>query len=414
MSAIAFALALSSQQAKPRLYDGKPLFDYVCGQRTGTNGYEEFIDSIDKLDRPALSRAEKDIPTWGQPNFLTGQRALWKCDSGSYSLVAKGVEKGSRFPMPEIDISTLFPQFADFKRIQKMTAAGVAVDFAEGRPLAACKKLETMLAFATQLSDTGEIISYFVGAAMLSIATQSFARYEAQIPLDACAGLERQANAGLATGCPKSNLVADLKCVNRTLDRLVQSPKAYMLEVGLREKDFEPDIDGKPSRNQQWCDQSPSYRASAANSFRGLFTFYSNQAVALLERPESQWEESADPLNNFELPWMPIWDILGAGPQVLTTLKAEVIRRTRLRLLRLHVQVIRHKWVTGQLPQTLAELPDTKSTFDPVTEKPFQYLVSGATFDAWAEGTKKTGPIRLAKKSPSLADEDDFTDLGKP
>ena len=124
-----------------------------------------------------------------------------------------------------------------------------------------------------------------------------------------------------------------------------------------------------------------------------------------MQSPENEWIEEArqidelaaptDPLAKalfeFLIPWFGRIDLYAMG------------RRTQLRLFRASAAVMDFRWNHGYYPGSLEQLPDQTITYDPLTNGPFEYERTEASFRIYSRGTEDTGPIDLFYTPPRSA-----------
>jgi len=89
-----------------------------------------------------------------------------------------------------------------------------------------------------------------------------------------------------------------------------------------------------------------------------------------------------------------------------------LINRTQLRLLRLHMRIIRFRWENDRLPTTIDEMKlPHEETEDPLSHKPFKYVVSKDKYTLSSLGNARTGEVLLKYRHPKTLDS---TDSGNP
>jgi len=141
------------------------------------------------------------------------------------------------------------------------------------------------------------------------------------------------------------------------------------------------------------------------------------QFTSRFSSPEETWlsiyansQEPRDPEIENQADAEELWTSHWTPPFVTNpmTVARVLICRAKLRLLRLHSEVILFRWNHNRLPRNVEELALPEGyAFDPVSKKPFVYEVKGKNYRLYSLGAKETGPIDLGSPLPSASDDAD-------
>ena len=152
---------------------------------------------------------------------------------------------------------------------------------------------------------------------------------------------------------------------------------------------------GKGSVSPEETAKAPKQSAAyAENGARWLRT--------MIAKPESKWG------GDWKLPRGGLLRVLYAMfmPPFRNAIQYAAVDRTRLRLLRLHSQIIQFKAAHGRLPASLAALGVPEFIADPLSGMSFGYtLLKSGGYRLWSPGSRATNPVELGAYKFKPADE---------
>jgi hypothetical protein len=432
---IALAVLLSPGAQQPH----KTLLEQVVPNPTGTNGYEDYLRAAELLRGPdfgnyinwspdryeelveQLKAHDAEPPPGGValrefPDVKAQLANYKRMDSMTKLQVWKeGVEKFSKAldflaagnrkrvtdPHERLDMLTLFPEYAYFKSLAKLADMAAYVAFAEGRS----KQGTQILLDSYQLGFNLEgkiLIAHLVGTAIESISLAGFERHLDSISRQDAALIE-SAVPGLLEGEPrvigciqneqKFSMVSLTDILNGKYDLTGQT------SAGGEEESPE----GKSLREQIKRLSGSQIQALVGRASTEI-DHKLKPIIARFRGPESGWVVNAPPPGNVEeevrqpstvqeLMDNFIEDSTSVFDQVgLSAAKS----RTQLRLLGLSAAVIRYKWDTGNLPDSLAAAVKKSLISDPLSGQDFAYERLGFfSFRIVSRGVPQTGEIGL-------------------
>ncbi|MBS1714143.1 MAG: hypothetical protein JST30_07375 [Armatimonadetes bacterium] len=386
----------------------KSIFEQVCPNPTGRNGYEEYLKACDLFRSQVGDQVweESQMVRAGDLGWLNTHRAVSNKASQAIETVRAGNDKPVSDPRTGYRLTTTVPELVYFKNLTRVMVVRATVQFADGQPRDAVRTLDGALRFSSGVQETGVLINFLVGIAMQSIVLRGYNDNLSRLPLP---DLERLARSPIG----KDDSTAARSCLQREATS-IQTMFDELARDRTKTEDFlanDPADDSETSNGIKRLKSLPDSEFVAAVQAAKAGTLARIKRIdAILGSPEPRWSglisqfESGEA--NDKSPVGILSESFALGSQILA---AELKRRMQLRLFRVHVLVRRHRLMANKLPDTLDQLGDQNLTVDPLTGKPFVYEVSGDTYQLYSRGTEQTGRIDLVwkkdAKSGSVDDE---------
>lgn len=416
MAMIAAALVLAAMSLPGGLPQGKPpksIYEAGLSRPTGRNGYEEYLragklvatDAYKAYAKWMVSLQGDDNRPTPPPPGMKADATLLDARDGLRSRFGKALElirEGNAKPVIDpsagADFDTFFDHLADFKSITRLGTDVAHSDFAHGRTASANDTLLELLQFSNATSG-GNLISFLVGAACEAIVTAVYARHLDRLSVSDLAKIERFVERRLSER-PMflSAMENEANGILRMTEKAFSRPRSEVVDLvgAIGEPPLADRVGKLGSADIRRLGVIVRSRLEAAFR-RKLQSLSASEAnwTAQPEEPEPEPGEGIDAIAEQFL-WAVIPVDAGAA-------SAAAIRRTQLRLLRLHALVLRFRWDHDRLPTTLAEAVSKEDLIDPITGQPFQYEVRDGAYRLYGKGWGTTGEIELRYRRPPVA-----------
>jgi hypothetical protein len=389
----------------------------------GDNAYEEYFQAADlvqsasfqafaqfaaRLDQeqrgtPPLDQRGKPLP-WPNPppglsrdsTYLEVRREWVKRFRRLADLIKAGNVKPALDPRTVADGPNAVPKMIALMDAAKFLATVAYVDYADGGSQAGTEDLLQDLAFASALGG-GTMLHTLCEYAIQGIVVDEFARDLSQISEP---GAKRIIAAVERLQKPGTSLSSALEASRRAIPsrfEFLRDPDTALSKV---EK-------GGPEEQQLKfvAAMTPSERTALAETITSRMNRLFDKLLWVAKGSESGWlQESCLEAPGPELrapsKWSSPDDVADYVVSLWNVSRASLFRhallaRTRIRLLRLHAQVILYRWHHRQLPMTLKDVASEADRFDPSNGKEFKYQLVPSGYRLTSEGFKDTGEIEL-------------------
>lgn len=366
--------------------DQSPL-NSVIAERTGRNGYEEFVDAAILIQNSPLAKSENQ-PKIGDKDWLERRRQMVAQSSKALDLVRAGLEKPVSYPSPLTQMTPL-PEVSLFKRLATAFAYRCSVMCADGNPVGAAEALADGFRFSKAVMSTGGEMHLLVGLAMSSIMFAEFDRSKAVLTIGGLDTIFKSLDHAEQIS-PMPNFEAAFSGSRRLCDTLLATPDV-LLNVAT-DKDTADKWRRLPVDEQK--SRIAAYLKACADGLSALGQVF--------QSPESTWSASMPDDLRFDLPFVPVVAELDPIGYLLERKAILPVAnfRSRVRLLRLHTAILKHRWTHGALPPTLDPISDQ---LNPQTGKPFSYKLQGKSYQLWTTDLRGSGYLDLSRsKAPEL------------
>lgn len=405
-----------SGNSQVRAQQWKSAFGQVILHPTGANGYEEYVKAADLVANPAvaqfgayesfLQQVEAGQKPDDVPNLPAGitpemtllevQREHVRRCAASIDVIDRGNGKQVFDPRGQMDVNTLFPEFAEMRALARFATVDMCVCLSDGQPSRATSIATTMLTMRGKLPPT-TLISELVGIAIdgillgaISDNTDHFSErdWEKFIPV---------AEARLSYCGLKDVMTAEMRFELQTSETL-RKGNVFTAD-GLGSGDDSESQDFAKAYNALSPGQRGRLTDAVQAQIRGKFS-------EILERysgPEKTWVPAETPNEavkfNGSLDSMTAAFVDILSPTFAAAAAAEVRDRTQIRLLKLHALIQIFRWHHGHLPVKL-EQAAPKDSIDPLTDEAYIYEPSGTGYKLASKGIPQTGEIQLRYSRP--------------
>lgn len=365
----------------PALAQGGAIFRQVVPQPTGKNGYEELVRAVDVLrTSKLLAKAEN---RQGEGATLAYRRAVLqeKLVQEALRLVRIGLSKAVMSPREAPGTTTLYPEFAGFRRLARLLQIQQYVLLADGRVQEALGVARQGLRLGSVIQ-TDTLISGLVGLAVNALATSPLSAQLDQLSARDCEALFQLCREWLAQPDPVVRIFeAEQRFGRRALDEMLAEIRKQGAE-GLKGVLGEEDDSEEVKRLQAQVPRTPQeIERFRQDTLAQMERFYGQQLAELRK---------------------PLWQRQPVEPKADGTLAAGLISalvptfhqasisyardQARIRLLACHAAVLRYRWEHDRLPATLAELNLRELTEDPFTGEEVKYEVQGRRYRLYSVG----------------------------
>ena len=376
------------------------VFARLFPKYTGTNGYEDLVAAGDLIANSEVVR----VAELGDPTLKQMRQALEDPNvERALGMMRAGLDKAIQSPRDpdKIDQETLYPEYAEFRRMARVLMMEEYVALADGR---LSKAIDTMrdglrLGYDIQ-SET--MISGLVGIAIDAIAVRHISRHYDQMALRDCIQMAGIAQEWLRLPCPaEAVFTMEHRCLLNIIDGCRKDPARLGKLVNLLPSDdtslseldlTATDLSDYASTNSAEVGGMLDQAAALANSqFR----------VLIAEIPKPAWQRK--PLPKFETHASMAHKLCGL--LILTyggAMEKFDLDRVKMHLLGTHAAIHRFRWEHNRLPGSLAELKIPALTMDPFSGNPLVYGVKGTSYELYsvgAAGGAVTGPITLPRQA---------------
>ncbi|MGV3618944.1 MAG: hypothetical protein ACO1SV_26760 [Fimbriimonas sp.] len=386
-----------------------PLFagpSQVSSRPTGQNGYEEYIRAGALAAQPDIERwsnfvpntPNQALPAGLKPNSSLLERNRWVLGrlKPAFELVRQGNQKPVADPRASVEIGTVFPEFAQFRRLSRAMAAASYAEFALGQTAQGTDHLLDGLTFGDNVSRTGTLIAHLVGLAQMSVAFGAFESRLPQLSQNDCrrivagtSGLLERPSAFAATLATERDLAV------KGVDQLVVGEGDWLDEGEYK------------GLSQALKKLTPAQKSEVLRLTRIRIQQHFEKVIRQYLGPESQW-----PLN---APEPPVDDTVPPQtPENMAEVVAESLTpvfsqggvaslrvRTQLRLLRLHAWVLGYRWEHDRLPSQLQDAVPSGAHIDPVNGEPFEYTMTPEGYRLVSTGRPGLGEVALRYRRPT-------------
>ncbi|MCO5297744.1 MAG: hypothetical protein M9921_12885 [Fimbriimonadaceae bacterium] len=395
------------QSLAPSTYD--PNLDRVIPERTGTNGYEEYVDAAilwqqqvreyDAFVR-AFERGETLPPRPdGIPegaDVAAMLRIELNVAGPALAKLRAGNAKAVRYPKA-ISLTTLFPEAAPLKQLVQFMARAAEAEVEAGSSEQAAGLLADGLTFARKFACGGLIIQ-MVAFACERTLLDSFRRIEAKLPAPTLARFEQIP----PLPSPVPALEVARRGVRETFDALLDNPEEL--------KEF---LDPKvwPKVQATVADLTATRRDQIYRRYFLRLETPFVDAIRQCGQPEIRWLEPIDEgpvlgdppkrdLTSDELgvmlPVLRAYSILGVDDIYLDGyLAASFGLQVEDRLFRIHLAILKYRAEHGGWPGSLKAVPGI-ATVDPCANTPYRYEVLGDAFRLVCDTPR--GPLELGTR----------------
>ncbi|MCH8977651.1 MAG: hypothetical protein IH945_00195 [Armatimonadetes bacterium] len=372
--------------------DQQTLFERVIGQPTGRNGYEEYVAAADIAQRIDLWNTLKYIDSDDrQGTKLDAQRALARNMGRILSLIEQGSKKDVGYPKP-MDFNTTLPELSQFRSISRALVHTAEVRLADGQPNVAMDILTQTVVFGDKVAGSGPMIFNLVGRVIAAAALQAVGKNVQYISTPSSRSVASACSALLEMESPFiRSLQWEFSAVSNGLDDLFANPEGLF---GVNS--------GFAALLQN---TSENEKTAAKQHIRFALQQQFQARIELLQSPESEWYKESRQIDELAVPTDPLAKAVFENlmPNLGRIDLYAMGRRTQLRLFRASAAVMDYRWNHGYYPGSLAQLPDQRIAYDPLTNGLFEYEITEAGFRIYSRGTEDTGPIDLFYTPPRSA-----------
>lgn len=383
----AFALCLLSLQGDDR----KPLLPILFPKPDGKNGFEFYVRASDQA---LQSKAVRDITG----RMLTeGGAPPTSAEKQEIGRLVELLVQGSKRPVDGFALYGHLPGKANsirdsglrsmafnsgMKQLVKASAF-MAEDLYKTNNSRVATELLLALSSSTHHMKSGGLIVCLMGSALDSIIMAGFHRNIDRWTIADCDAILRGTKLQIS---PEIYIRAWQ--TEKKLNDIVAVATIYELDKAPRNKsESSPELDRyrKLSRTQ---------RQALLPRFRREVVTHLDPLIASLRKPQHQWSYKEKPWPKSDPLTQMLRDLNGVEifPSSLISVSRSL---TQYRLLRLHAHIQRFRLKNSRLPATLAQTGAAKEGHDPLTNRPFTYQPTGATYRLYSHGVKETGPIEI-------------------
>jgi len=396
-------------------------------QRTGTNGYEEYLDagtlvnrvSVDidtaptREDQEAVElrirRAEAQIraakteeerweaelelssaraelqrirPLVGT-TLIQRQRALVEGNRQIWELVRKGNAKVVRNPRSEYKWDTLIPELAAFRKLIRFARQKAAYEFASGRGDLAVETLTEAYIFTSNVP-ASSLIFHLSKGAMFAILHRALDQWLPSLPSRGLDRLEAAVAWPLGTIDALTAYENEMDFVTGVVSAVINDPHERY------------DLDEDAIREIRAL--SDAQRKSIVQLATARFRQYRQLARQIFSQPESTWPTASIDLPSDKSLNAVISEML--MPAFLPgNLEARLRAQARVGIL--SIRAVRHRWETGSFPRQISDFVSAEDAKDPLSGKSFELISRGTGIEIRSPGVPSTGPIGLTYRPPT-------------
>jgi len=406
----------------------RPVRDLVAQagiKRTGTNGYEDYLDAASLMSgvnveideapsRETIADLERELavaeaqlkngsserdrsvaemtrdsavaslqrlrPLVGTTLFQR-QRSLVERTSRAWELIRRGNSKFVTDPRSAADATILFPEHASFRQLTKLARHRVAFEIASGRGDKAVETFIDAYMFTSKLPPTS-LIAYFVQAAMYAILHRELDRWLPQLPAARLDQLISALSLKLSQNSAQLAYERDLDSTIQFVSKLFSDPTNF---------DDPDDAQSAALRKMTDSERQAILRRTVARveSYRPI----SRQHFAL---PEANWADAQPTAAR------PSEDEIDIGEMITPDAvgKVEIRLRAQARCAMLSVRAVKFRWEAGQFPRRLEEFVSEREAIDPLNGQTFELISNSGTLAIRSRGLRSTGPIGLFYRPP--------------
>lgn len=401
--AIAAAITLGMQD------EPKSLREQIGVPYDAGNGYFDYLEAGDivraadctSLRREYVEVVNSPAKTKGRAERLADLRhRMAQVAEQAMVRVRIGNQKPLWEPRLNLEISSLFPEYAAFKSVAKAGRHAIQYRLSQGDTRGAARLVADGLSFSSRIG-TGPIISLLVALATDAIY---LAAIEPYLTSFSEADLRVIADAGTA-------YLARPPMFRRMAEAETRFFSDYISLVNQEVKN-QPEEEDADAADDYLKKLTPERLQMIANEIRRRMTLEDEKELKVLESPESNWyakirltdapsgdfAEKEEPPPKTDREW--IDSMLSSRISLFQVIEPVGMRRTQARLLLLHTNILQYRWSYGRLPKKLSEVD---AVTDPFSGKPFRYEVSGNNYRLWSEGRGPRGEIELRYRRAKTA-----------
>lgn len=399
---ILFAAVFSWSIGKAQVQEEPPIYRTVFATPDEKNGYSDFVRACELTQTKDWSRLYEatNEAQIGSKNYLASRRALSSLCQPVIALVKSGNQKPVTDPRVNVSMSTTYPELLGFKAVARGLGLSAYAMFADGSNATASDTLIQGLMFSERISHCGPMITSLVARSSQAILLKVLAEHLERIPLGKWNELAQKTDHWIAASSALPTLEREFLYIKSTLRPSFDDPEDPLFsdETGFQDVIRKLNSDKKDRLARDCID---------------VLETVQRQYQAAMEADESQWAELSEAVTMEKL----VGDkplvkhvVESVLPVVGSLVRLELMKRTQLRLLRLHAAVMSYYWETGRYPNTLAEA-GAPFISDPVSKEDFVYQRVQNTIELYSKGDRSTGRIDLVMKRPARGSE---TDPGGP
>lgn len=374
-----------------------PYGNWLFPHGGGQNGYADYLRAAD-FYRAHTTSKQRDVGFTAPYDNMKAWSLLIDRSEPALKLIASGNMKSVSDPRTTFDETTLFPEYADFKALEKILAAKAYRLAKNGHSREATDCLLEGLKFSEKMPPVN-LISYLISIAGGAIQCRSaYMCLPYLAPADlkrvsACASqghdqrrkLERTLNSELNHICKRSIVLIDTKFG-------AKHDESYFEPI----PDPEPEVD----TNEKWeavkkqsMDSIKSASKDALRKYAQEEQTYTSDTEAeihhYLAGPETRWSRISLRRPKDPALWLFYYSFQDFVIKNVTGAAAR--HDSQIRLLRSNCILRLYNHDHRHYPKTLGELGQTTLTVDPRTEREFEYALTpnGYTLGMYAEGSLK-------------------------
>jgi len=325
------------------------LFKDVIKQPTGKNGYEELVAAAEVLKSSKLwTKAEQPDALLSEKRLALGDRPVVR----ALALLRQGLSKPVFSPRDGLQPGRLPPELNGLRSLGRLAAVHQYVSLADGRTSEALADARLGMRLG-QVIQQDSLIGGLVGVAVGATCIRPLATHLDQLAVRDCELLKGICEEWLSQPNPLPRvLTAERKFVLANLADLKQKLGA---EGGTEEL--------------------------LATTAKHANDYFDRQ---ILELNKPAWQRgvlAVDDAPEFSRA------LLSPLAQALErSLSAYTREEANIRMLAVHAMILRSRWETGRLPNTLAEVRAGDLALDPFTGKSLQYEVQGRAYRLYSAG----------------------------
>jgi hypothetical protein len=369
---------------------GHPYFQQVVPQPTANNGYEEFVQAGDLV----MFNGEIEAANAAGASLALKRRVLSMPSSvQALELIRRGLEKPVTSPRNSVDENTTFPELAYFRRLGRLIAVQIYVNFADGHVDAAIDSLRLGLAFGYRIQ-IETLINGLVGVAIDSLVVKAFAPHLDQLSVYQCGHLLEVMKEFLAADSPAVVLLAKEKAfVLNMLESRRKDPASIGSLLDLMvSRDDEPEDPGLTVlKNTLMTD--PGTVGPTIDAAKSKVSALYDQAIHNMQLPLDQQKPVV--IDSTNEPAATLSRLLTADPQkIINTYASE---NARYRLLAIHALIHKYRWDYAALPASLDLLKAKDLVVDTISGRKIHYELTQDRYELTSEdgSAAKAGSIKL-------------------
>jgi len=356
------------------------LFPTLFHSPTNNNGYEEFVRAVDLAQTvPGINQAMQPGAT------LTAKRKVINSQQARdlFDLIKEGLQKPVRSPRTTMDSSTTFPELSGFRQVGRLLSIKIYVDFADGHVGSSIETLKVGVEFANRIQlDT--LISGLVGIAIETTIEKSFAQHLDQLSYFDCDALQEVVRDRLHDESPAARIFArevSLMCTMLDQSRSKVGNVVHTQDIGSEDAPTSAPIRALLERLTTHPEELSAAITTVETKIKQNYAIATDNVSLPVDKRKPYLHDTSNS------PDAALFNALSVEPGNIVDRYSTC--RSKLYLLALHALIHKYRWEHAALPGSLDELHRADFTIDPMTGKPFTYVVKGDTYTLSGMGSVK-------------------------